>query len=792
MIPSKAVVDESQNGHERAELISHRDTGTQRHPTLCVSVPLWLFISVFAALSVFSTTARAQSPSGAAPVTETTVSDRRELTNSRKDVHFIGHVEMKLENTDIYAEDVQYYSEGNRAIATGNVTFAQGDNRLSAERAEFNTETRLGTFYNAWGMAKIQQPQQRPAAGGVAPPPVTGEQLYVYFFGEKIEKIGPKKYKITNGGFSTCVQPTPRWNLQAGTVILNIDHYTLLKQAVFTVKGVPMFYVPILYYPTKREDRATGFLLPTYGSSTQRGQMLHNAFFWAINRSQDATFTHDWFSKTGQGYGSEYRYNFGRGSDGDIRMHLLDEHAATYVLDNGTPTTSPATRSYQIIGGANQTLPFNLHARANANYASDLTARQSYNTNIINNSSNVRNFGGNIVGAWRNYSLNATVDYNETFYNRTDSIISGRWPRVTFSRNERPLLGDQLYFSIGTDVGHLQSTRRTSSANGIAENDDSVTRFDVSPQIRYPFKKWQWFTANSTLSWRDTYYTRSYAPGADPFTQSGAIVDEGLNRKFFTLQSQLLGPVFNKVWNTPGSAYAEKFKHTVEPYLTIQRTSFVENFNRIVRTTGDSEVGGTQYTYGTGTAGWARDTRDSLITTTAGTFQRLGGEISGGDLQFYRLGYSHQWYYPLTRTYTLHLGGDLGYASGYGEKPLPFFKNYFAGGPGSVRGYRSFSLGPLDENGNATGANRKLTGTAEFLFPMPGADQDKSLRLAAFLDGGQVFANKIDLGELRYATGIALFWSSPLGPLRLSWAHPLNDKPGDRKQQLQFTFGTGF
>jgi outer membrane protein insertion porin family len=201
---------------------------------------------------------------------------------------------------------------------------------------------------------------------------------------------------------------------------------------------------------------------------------------------------------------------------------------------------------------------------------------------------------------------------------------------------------------------------------------------------------------------------------------------------------------------------------------------------------------GTQYTYGTGTAGWARDTRDSLITTTAGTFQRLGGEISGGDLQFYRLGYSHQWYYPLTRTYTLHLGGDLGYASGYGEKPLPFFKNYFAGGPGSVRGYRSFSLGPLDENGNATGANRKLTGTAEFLFPMPGADQDKSLRLAAFLDGGQVFANKIDLGELRYATGIALFWSSPLGPLRLSWAHPLNDKPGDRKQQLQFTFGTGF
>jgi outer membrane protein insertion porin family len=201
---------------------------------------------------------------------------------------------------------------------------------------------------------------------------------------------------------------------------------------------------------------------------------------------------------------------------------------------------------------------------------------------------------------------------------------------------------------------------------------------------------------------------------------------------------------------------------------------------------------GTQYTYGAGTLGWSRDTRDSLITTTAGTYLRASGEIAGGDLQYYRLGYQHQWYRPMTRTTTLHLGADLGYAGGYGDKPLPFFKNFFAGGPGTVRGYRSFSLGPLDELGNSTGGNRKLTGTAEVLFPMPGAEQDRSLRLAAFIDGGQVYADKIELGELRYAAGLALFWSSPLGPLRLSFARPLNDQPGDRSQTLQFTFGTGF
>src|SRR5688572_20590301 len=201
---------------------------------------------------------------------------------------------------------------------------------------------------------------------------------------------------------------------------------------------------------------------------------------------------------------------------------------------------------------------------------------------------------------------------------------------------------------------------------------------------------------------------------------------------------------------------------------------------------------GTQYTYLSGTVGIARDTRDSLISTNAGTYLRASTELAGGDLQYYRLGYQHQWYRPLTRATTLHLGGEIGYAGGYAGYPLPFFKNFFAGGPGSVRGYRSFSLGPQDENGNAVGGNRKLNATAEVLFPMPGAEQDRSLRLAAFIDGGQVYANKIELGELRYATGLALFWSSPLGPLRLSWAKPLNAKSGDRSQGLQFTFGTGF
>jgi outer membrane protein insertion porin family len=203
---------------------------------------------------------------------------------------------------------------------------------------------------------------------------------------------------------------------------------------------------------------------------------------------------------------------------------------------------------------------------------------------------------------------------------------------------------------------------------------------------------------------------------------------------------------------------------------------------------------GNQYNYGSVSAGLGRDTRDSVLVTRSGTTQRIGSEFAGGDLSYYRLSYIHQYFTPVTRDASLLLRADLGYADGLGGKPLPFFKSYFAGGPDSVRGYRPFSLGPRDVFGNTTGGNVKITGGTELLFPLPGADRDQSLRLSTFIDFGQVYApeSKIDLGELRAAGGVALSWLSPFGPLRLSFAVPINAKDGDQIQRLQFSFGTGF
>jgi LPS-assembly protein len=542
---------------------------------------------IFAPVLVFVLTAipSAAQQSG---VPESTKSDRRELTNDQKDYHFSGNVEIELgKDTTLFADDVRFKTEGESAIATGNVVFAQGSNRITAERAEFNTDTKLGTFYNAWGVATVQPPPPS-RTGAFAPPALTGQNTFVYFFGESIEKIGPKKYKITKGGFTTCVQPTPRWNLEADTMILNVDHYTILRDAVFTVKGVPMFYLPILYYPTKRDGRATGILIPTYGSSSLRGHSIHNAFFWAINRSQDATLLHDWFSKTGQGVGGEYRYNRGLGNDGELRTYLLDQHDTSYVQPDGTLTPYPGSRSYEVRGGANQALPGGLRARARVDYFSSIVQSQTFNTNIYDSSRNSRTFGGNLVGAWGTYTLNGTLNHTEYFWDLDSSQLGGSWPAVQFLRNEKPLFGSQVYFSVGSEFIRILRNTKTSTL----VNDLGLTRVDVAPQIRYPFKKWQWLTANSTVSWRDTYYTRS-------LSASNTLVDDNLNRRLYTLQTQIVGPVFNRIWDTPGNGYAEKFKHTVEPFLGIQRTSSVDNFRQIVQFDGvDTYLGGTQYSYG--------------------------------------------------------------------------------------------------------------------------------------------------------------------------------------------------
>ena len=544
----------------------------------------------------------------------------RRSASARTTWRLSGDVEIKQGNDEPVRRDASSSSPNeDRAVATGNVVFTQGGNRISADRADFNTKTRLGTFYNATGIASVQPPRQAPQPGAFVAPQLLGQDTNVFFFGESVEKLGPKKYKIRNGGFTTCVQPTPRWNLHADTVVLNVDHYTTLRQAVFMVKGVPMLYLPFMYYPTNKDNRATGFLIPTYGSSTLRGQSIHNAFFWAINRSQDATILHDWFSKTGQGVGSEYRYNFGGGSDGNVRAYMLDQHEATYPQTDGTTTTVPASRSYEVRGGANQKLPW-AAARAGERqllleHHRDADVQHEHLRRLAEPEQlrrQRRRRVGHLHAERDGQPQRVLLRHDELGRHGLGAEPPVHAQRAAAVRHAAVLLGQH---------GQYDDLLRDAKVEGSPDVNTGQSRLDFYPQIRFPFKKWQWFTVNSSLivarhllhaELRDRP-DDGQAGGRSGHQTRAVIADSGVNRRFFTMQAQMVGPVFTRIWDTPNNRYAEKFKHTIEPFLNIQRTSSIDNANEIVQLDGiDYVVGGTtQYTYGVNNRFYAKRRLDA-------------------------------------------------------------------------------------------------------------------------------------------------------------------------------------
>ncbi|MCX9156563.1 outer membrane protein assembly factor BamA [Niveibacterium sp. 24ML] len=197
------------------------------------------------------------------------------------------------------------------------------------------------------------------------------------------------------------------------------------------------------------------------------------------------------------------------------------------------------------------------------------------------------------------------------------------------------------------------------------------------------------------------------------------------------------------------------------------------------------------------TASWAKDSRDSYLTPLSGFYQRLQTEVAipPAEQQYYRINYQAQYFIPLFfKDSTLQFRGNVSYASGYGDLPVPFYKNYYAGGIGSVRAYDDNSLGPRSSNGNALGGTQLLTFGAEYFFPLPVANAGKGFRLSLYADGGQVWGadQKVDPEDLRYSAGVGLAWVSPVGPLKFSFGQPLNKKEGDRTQRFQFQMGNIF
>jgi LPS-assembly protein len=501
---------------------------------------------------------------------------------SKDHIKRTGSVEVTCADMKFFADEVETFVDKHLLVARGNVVFTQGGSRVGAERMEFDTKAKTGTFYNASGTVTMEGRVDRSMFGTQEPD--------AYFYGETLEKIGEKKYRITKGGFTTCVQPTPRWEVTSSSVVLTLDDYALLRNSLLRVKGIPVLYLPVLYYPIQEDDRATGFLIPVYGASTLKGQSISNAFFWAMGRSHDATFFHDWFSKTGQGLGGEYRYVMSPGSSGNFQTYWLDEHEADIAQPDGSLFHRDPRRSYRMDGAFNQTITSRIRARGNMNYFSDVAVQQLYNQDIYRSSNRQTRIGGNVTANYGGYLVTGTLQRDQVFYNQTSSNVVGSLPRIAVSRSEKPIGPLPVYFQLNSEYGALVREDR----NDDTRTDRGTSRVDVMPTVRFPFTRWPFLTVNSSAAWRGTWWSRSKDP------VSGTPLSDSVSRRFFDLQATVTGPTVNRVFNTPNGGYAEKYKHIIEPSVTIQRITGIDVFDRILQNDGTDTIVGsvTRLNYG--------------------------------------------------------------------------------------------------------------------------------------------------------------------------------------------------
>ena len=360
------------------------------------------------------------------------------------------------------------------------------------------------------------------------------------------------------------------------------------------VKGVPLLYLPVMYYPLQESQRATGFLLPTYGTSTYKGQAISNGFFWAIERSRDLTLMHDWFTRSGQGFGGEYRYIANAQSSGSVKVYRFSRKEATYE-DRGATLVLPANKSIEVQSALNHRLTPQIRARARVDYFSDLTTQQLYHQDIYQATRSTRVIDGSLSGTFGRTSMSAQYQRNEYLTGTNTSSVYGSTPRLAANVAPQMLFGTPIYASANTEYAFIPN-RQLGDVGGHREvlNDSSLGKWDLAPSLRVPLSRLTYLSANTSASYRSTFYSRSLDADKN-------LTSTNLLRQFLNVRTEVIGPVLTKIWDTPESERTERMKHVIEPTFAVDYTTefanqpFVPNTNDAA----DQVIGGAaRVTYG--------------------------------------------------------------------------------------------------------------------------------------------------------------------------------------------------
>ncbi len=452
------------------------------------------------------------------------------------------NAQITYKNTTIMADSIRFNQSSYDLLAEGNVVLLTQDARVGGDKITFNL---------------------RSATGEIENPLVETNEGFI-LAGEHLEKYGPDKYRIEHARLTSCTQPTPHWLLRAAVIDFQVGKAASLRHARFNIGKIPILYTPWLRLPMNNE-RGSGLLMPMWGTSDFHGTFINSGYFWAINRSHDATVTLDYYSERGYRYGGEYRNNLGNNNFTNAYLYYIDDDTVGYSRYEGRVR-------------ARQALPLGFVASGNMEFLSDRDYRRDFINRNIWYSPLFRR-SASLVKSFSVYTL--SVNYNDI--NRfvgPNRISAIRYePTVDFRGRERQIFNLPVYYSFTSNYTHpsIVDIRRPNANEAFKERKrNSYHRLDLLGTLKAPIKTFApWLTFTPSFSARQTEYSKRYSEKKE------RIVNRRYSRRYYDIGFDVSGPVVSRIFGRQELG-ATRYKHIVEPRLTYRWRSDIEKESRII------------------------------------------------------------------------------------------------------------------------------------------------------------------------------------------------------------------
>ncbi len=493
--------------------------------------------------------------------------------------HLRGQAEIDYRNYILRADEITYNADTGDSTEDGHVLLDGGpyDEHVESSHSIYNVRTQVGTFYSAIGTVGFRMRASRYTMTTTNP---------FAFSGKIVEKHGPDHYLVRQGTVTTCQLPRPKWLFEARHIWVDIDGTAKLYNSGFELMSLPVFYFPYVSFPVQKE-RQSGFLIPTFGTSSIKGEIVGESAYWAINRSMDAILGADYYSKRGWFERADFR---ARPSDSSFLFFNYQQMVDRGV---GNPRQNQGGEDARFMAER----PFGtFRGVANIDYLSSFVFRIVFTdvyTQAIDSEVRSQIFLSNTTDGFHFNALaeryqNFDVCNPNTELNASCSTITStqlvrilHTPSFFISGEERQLGNTPLYWSFQSAIEGLQRREAPEDSQELPlgfRTAPLVGRFDLAPSLAMPLR-WRGWSLRPALTLRDTFYTQELDPGlAEGY---GKAADQTINRKSLEASFELRPPALSRVFDRPW--LGRKWKHVIEPRLKYDFVTGINNFDNILR-----------------------------------------------------------------------------------------------------------------------------------------------------------------------------------------------------------------